>query len=51
MLHIQTVVNHNEFFINGHQNGGMQDLKIIISNTGLILTDGSINFKAEDINP
>ena len=44
-------INKNEFFINGHQNGGMQDLKIIISNTGLILTDGSINFKAEVINP
>jgi CubicO group peptidase (beta-lactamase class C family) len=44
-------ISKNEFFINGHQNGGMQDLKIIISNTELILTDGSINFKAEVINP
>jgi len=54
-IHINTAklipINKNEFFINGHQNGGMQDLKIIISNTGLILTDGSINFKAEVINP
>ena len=54
-IHINTVklipINKNEFFINGHQNSGMQDLKIIISNTGLILTDGSINFKAEGINP
>jgi len=53
--HINTVklipINKNEFFINGHQNGGMQDLKIKVSNTGLILTDGSINFKAEVINP
>ena len=53
--HINTAklipINKNEFFINGHQNGGMQDLKIIISNTGLILTDGSINFKADVINP
>jgi hypothetical protein len=29
----------------------MQDLKITASNKGLILTDGSINFKAEVINP
>ena len=54
-VHINTAklipINKNEFFINGHQNGGMQDLKIIISNTELILTDGSINFKAEVINP
>ena len=42
-------INENEFFINGHQNGGMQDLKIRVSNTGLILKDGSINFKAEII--
>ncbi|MGK0414485.1 MAG: CubicO group peptidase (beta-lactamase class C family) [Polaribacter sp.] len=48
--HIKTVkltpISENEFFINGHQNEGMQDLKIKVSNTGLILTDGSINFKA-----
>ena len=54
-IHINTAklipINKNEFFINGHKNGGMQDLKIIISNKGLILTDGSINFKAEVINP
>ncbi|PQB06856.1 hypothetical protein BST83_06590 [Polaribacter filamentus] len=43
-------ISKNEFFINGHQNGGMQDLKITISNKGLILKDGSINFKAESIN-
>jgi len=43
-------ISKNEFFINGHQNDGMQDLKITLSNTGLILTDGSINFKAEIIN-
>ena len=53
--HINTVklipISENEFFINGHQNGGMQDLKITASNKGLILTDGSINFKAEVINP
>lgn len=53
--HINTVqlvqISETEFFIDGHQNGGMQDLKITISNTGLILKDGSINFKAEGINP
>mgnify|MGYP001818941196 CR=1 FL=1 len=53
--HINTVkltpLSENEFFINGHQNGGMQDLRITLSNKGLSLTDGSINFKAEAINP
>jgi len=48
--HIQKVklvhINENEFFINGHQNGGMQDLKIKISKKGLVLIDGNINFKA-----
>jgi CubicO group peptidase (beta-lactamase class C family) len=42
-------ISKNEFFINGHQNGGMQDLKITVSNTGLILTDGSINFEAKKL--
>jgi len=53
--HINTVqlvqISETEFFINGHQNAGMQDLKITVSNKGLILTDGSINFEAEAINP
>ncbi len=31
----------NEYFINGHQNGGMQDLKISTSGTKLQLIDGS----------
>jgi len=44
-------ISENEFFINGHQNGGMQDLKITASDKGLILTDGSINFRAEVMNP
>ncbi len=43
-------ISKNEFFINGHKNGGMQDLKITVSDTELILTDGYINFKAEVIN-
>ena len=41
-----TQVSENEFFINGHQNDGMQDLKIKVSENGLILIDGNINFKA-----
>ncbi|MCJ7468337.1 MAG: beta-lactamase family protein [Maribacter sp.] len=53
--HIHTVnlipINENEYFINGHQNGGMQDLTIIFSETGLILTDGNINFEADIIPP
>jgi len=34
----------NEFFIDGHRNGGMQDLRIIVSDTELILIDGSERF-------
>lgn len=53
--HITTVkllpISENEFFINGHQNDGMQDLKVIISNKELILKDGSLSFKAEVKNP
>jgi CubicO group peptidase (beta-lactamase class C family) len=45
--HITKVVlvptGKNEFFINGHRNGGMQDLKITVSNSGLILKNGSKN--------
>jgi CubicO group peptidase (beta-lactamase class C family) len=41
-----TQVSENEFFINGHQNGGMQDLKIKVSEKGLILIDDNINYKA-----
>ncbi len=41
-----TPINENEFFINGHQNDGMQDLKIKVSEKGLILIDGNTNFKA-----
>jgi hypothetical protein len=43
--------SENEFFINGHQNGGMQDLRITVSDKGLILNDGSLNFSAELVNP
>ncbi|MFT5863806.1 MAG: hypothetical protein ACI828_002474, partial [Flavobacteriales bacterium] len=41
-----TPLNENEFFINGHQNNGMQDLKIKVLEKGLILIDGNLNFKA-----
>ena len=41
-----TQLSENEFFINGHQNGGMQDLKIKVSEKGLILIDDNINYKA-----
>lgn len=48
--HIQKVkltpINENEFFINGHQHDGMQDLKIKVSETGLIIIDDNTNFKA-----
>jgi CubicO group peptidase (beta-lactamase class C family) len=40
-------IGENTFFINGHQNGGMQDLNIMVSKAGLILTDGSMNFNAK----
>jgi hypothetical protein len=43
-------ISENEFFINGHQNGGMQDLKITVLNKALILSDGSMKFNAEVIN-
>ena len=39
-------VGENIFFINGHQNDGMQDLKIKVSEKGLILIDDNISFKA-----
>ncbi len=42
-----TAINENDFFINGHQNEGMQDLRVTLSTTELILTDGSTNFKAK----
>jgi CubicO group peptidase (beta-lactamase class C family) len=39
-------INENEFFINGHQNKGMQDLKIKVSKKVLSLIDGSTSFNA-----
>lgn len=41
-----TQVSENEFFINGHQNGGMQDLKIKVSENGLTIIDDNTNFIA-----
>tara|TARA_R110000744_G_scaffold208401_1_gene327048 strand:- start:16866 stop:18668 length:1803 start_codon:yes stop_codon:yes gene_type:complete len=49
--HLNTVklipIDDNEYFINGHQNGGMQDLKIIVSDNELTLIDGSQKFKGK----
>lgn len=39
-------VGENVFFINGFQNNGMQDLKIKVSDTELILIDDKTSFKA-----
>ena len=39
-------INDNEFFINGHQNGGMQDLKLKIAKKAIVLIDGNTRFKA-----
>ena len=39
-------VGVNTYFINGHQNNGMQDLKIKVSDKELILIDGNTEFKA-----
>ncbi|WP_272151255.1 serine hydrolase [Tenacibaculum aiptasiae] len=41
-----TQVSQNEFFINGHHNNGMQDLKIKIRDKGLTLIDGNTSFSA-----
>lgn len=41
-----TQISETEFFINGHQNNGMQDLKIKISEKGLALIDDNIKYKA-----
>ena len=43
-------VGKNEFFINGHQYNGMQDLRIKISEKGLILIDDNINYKTTIVN-
>jgi CubicO group peptidase (beta-lactamase class C family) len=40
-------ISETEFFINGHLNGGMQDLKITVSDTELTLIDGSQKFKGK----
>jgi len=40
-------VGENKFFINGHQHGGMQDLKVNISDTELVLIDGSNSFNGK----
>ena len=42
-------VGKNEFFINGFQNNGMQDLKIRVSDKELILIDNGTLFKSKRI--
>ena len=41
-----TAINENEFFINGHQNNGMQDLCVKLTKNGLVIIDGKQKFKA-----
>lgn len=52
--HLSKVVlvptGENEFFIDGHRNGGMQDLKIIVSDTTLTLIDGTIKFSGKIVS-
>ncbi|MEZ4944022.1 MAG: serine hydrolase domain-containing protein [Cyclobacteriaceae bacterium] len=43
-------VGESKFFIDGHRNGGMQDLIITITDSGLTLIDGSEKFKGKMIN-
>ncbi len=49
--HLSTVklipIGDNEYFINGHQNAGMQDLKVIVTDAHLTLIDGSQEFKGK----
>lgn len=40
-----TQISENDFFINGHQNNGMQDLRIKISDKELLLIDSNIKYK------
>lgn len=41
-----TQISEKEFFINGHQNNGMQDLRINISDKRLVLIDDKITYEA-----
>lgn len=43
-------VGGNEFFIDGHRNGGMQDITLIVSDTELILSDGSKKTSAKRVS-
>lgn len=40
-------IGENKFFINGHENGGMQDLKVNITEKELVLIDGSKSFNGK----
>lgn len=41
-----TPISTTEFFINGHQHNGMQDLKVTLTKQGLVITDGNAQYKA-----
>lgn len=44
---ILTPLSQDEFFINGHRHNGMQDLRIKLSEQGLILIDDHIEYNAK----
>ena len=47
---ILTQINQHEFFINGHQHKGMQDMHIKVSQEELIINDNKSQFKAKLID-
>ena len=47
---VLTPIGKDEFFINGHQNGGMQDLRVSLTEDDLVLIDNSIKFNAKRRN-
>ena len=42
-----TQINDHEFFINGHQHNGMQDVRVKIAKDKLTLIDGQMKFNAQ----
>ncbi|MFT6333778.1 MAG: hypothetical protein ACI86M_001041 [Saprospiraceae bacterium] len=42
-----TATNESEYFINGNQNDDIQDLKIKVSDKGVLLIDGCKKIKAD----
>lgn len=47
---ILTQINQHEFFINGHQHKGMQDMHVKVSQEELIINDNKSQFKAKLID-